>query len=84
MFQKKKEALYLNLIKKELLGSFGSLSHLWGFTTSGMLGYDENGEGIWKMCKDEGKLMGMAPDGYYDEKIYKIYSAEFHYIQSLV
>jgi carbamoyltransferase len=29
-------------------------------------------EGIWRMCKDEGKLMGMAPDGLYDEKIYNI------------
>jgi len=56
----------------EPYSEFGSLSHLWGFSTSSIMGYDENMEGIWRMCKDEGKLMGMAPDGLYDEKIYNI------------
>ena len=60
----------MTLVKSEPMSSFGSLSHLWGFSTSSIMGYDKWGEGVWKMCKDEGKLMGMAPDGYFDEKIY--------------
>lgn len=62
----------MTLVRTMAYANFGSLSHLWGFITSSIRGYDEYGEGNWKMCKDEGKLMGMAPDGYYDEKIYKI------------
>ena len=69
----------MNLIRTMPYAGFASLSHLWGFSTSSMRGYDENNEGIWKMCKDEGKLMGMAPDGYYDEKIYKILNSLVNY-----
>ena len=62
----------MTLIYSYDLCNTGSLSHLWGFSTSGIMGYDKNGEGIWKMCKDEGKLMGMAPEGHYDEDIYRM------------
>lgn len=62
----------MNLIKQVPFVSSGSLSHLWGFSTSSMMGYDKYHEGIWKMCKDEGKLMGMAPDGEYNEEIYQM------------
>lgn len=69
----------MNLIRTMPYAGFGSLSHLWGFSTSSMRGYDEFNEGVWKMCKDEGKLMGMAPDGYYDEKIYKLLNSLLDY-----
>jgi len=69
----------MKLIQSHAFASFGSLSHVWGFITSSMKGYNEYGEGIWKMCKDEGKLMGMGPNGYYDEKIYKILSSIINY-----
>jgi carbamoyltransferase len=69
----------MSLIQSHPLASFGSLSHVWGFSTSSMKGYDQYGEGIWKMCKDEGKLMGMGPNGYYDEKIYKMLSSVINY-----
>jgi len=66
-------------IERGAYASFGSLSHLWGFATSSVKGYDDHGEGIWKMCKDEGKLMGMAPDGHYDDNIYKILNSLVNY-----
>jgi len=69
----------MTLVKSEPMATFGSLSHLWGFSTSSIMGYDQWGEGIWKMCKDEGKLMGMAPDGNYDEKIYKMLKTCINY-----
>jgi carbamoyltransferase len=69
----------MTLVKSEPIASFGSLSHLWGFSTSSIMGYDKWGEGIWKMCKDEGKLMGMAPNGYYDEKIYNMLKTCINY-----
>ena len=62
----------MTLLRSFPIASFGTLSHLWGFSTSGILGYDRWGEGIWKMCKDEGKLMGMAANGHLDEEIYKM------------
>lgn len=69
----------MTLLKQLPMSNFGSLSHLWGFSTSSMMGYDKYFEGIWKMCKDEGKLMGMAPDGVYDDKIYKILNSIIDY-----
>lgn len=69
----------MTLHRKYDFREIGSLSHLWGFSTSSIMGYSEWGEGIWKMCKDEGKLMGMAPDGVYDEKIYKILNSLIDY-----
>jgi carbamoyltransferase len=59
----------MTLLKSMDYCTFGSISHLWGFSTTGMLGVDKNGASFWKICKDEGKLMGMAADGYYDENI---------------
>jgi len=69
----------ISLFRTYPFNSCGSLSHLWGFSTSSMMGYDKFEEGIWKMCKDEGKLMGMAADGKYDEKIYKILNSLIDY-----
>lgn len=57
----------------------GSLSHLWGFSTMGMMGYDEWWEAHWKICKDEGKLMGMAPEGEYDEKLQSYFKSIIKY-----
>jgi carbamoyltransferase len=69
----------MTLVHRLEMASNGSLSHLWGFSTSGILGYDQWGEGIWKMCKDEGKLMGMAPEGFYDEDIYRMLNSCIDY-----
>lgn len=57
----------------------GSLSHLWGFSTVTINGYNQNFYSIWKICKDEGKLMGMAPEGKYDERIYRILNSLIDY-----
>ena len=57
----------------------GSLPHVWAFVTSGILGYDKYMEGKWKMCKDEGKLMGMAPEGDYNEIIYNLLKSVINY-----
>jgi predicted NodU family carbamoyl transferase len=59
----------MTLFKSMDLSTFGSLSHLWGFSTMGMMGWDDHGSPIWKICKDEGKLMGMSADGHYDQNI---------------
>ena len=59
----------MTLFKTMDMSTFGSLSHLWGFSTMGMMGWNDYGEPIWKICKDEGKLMGMAADGHYDQNI---------------
>ena len=69
----------MTLLQSMDFSTFGSISHLWGFVTSGILGYDKIGEGIWKMCKDEGKLMGMAADGYYDENIIRMLKSVIKY-----
>ena len=61
------------------MASTGSLPHLWAFSVSTIKGYDENGESVWKMCKDEGKLMGMAPDGEYNQKFYRILNSLIDY-----
>ena len=60
----------MTLLHSFPMSSYGSLSHVWGFSTSSIMGYDIFGVGVWKMCKDEGKLMGMAANGHYDERIY--------------
>ncbi len=59
----------MTLFRSMDFSTFGSISHLWGFSTMGMMGWDDHGSSIWKICKDEGKLMGMAADGYYDQNI---------------
>ena len=69
----------MNLLHNYDMNKTGSLSHLWAFSTNGIRGYDKYFQGIWKMCKDEGKLMGMAPNGRYDEKIYRILNSCINY-----
>ena len=56
------------------------LAQLWGYSLHGIKGFDaEKGGFVWKFCKDEGKLMGMAPDGYYDERVYNILRKAVNY-----
>jgi len=69
----------MSLFRQYPFKSCGSISHLWGFMTSAIMGYNQWGEGNWKMCKDEGKLMGMAADGHYDETIYKMLNSIIDY-----
>lgn len=58
----------------------GSLAHLWAFTTSQFMGYTEDkSDTIWHMCVDEGKIMGMAPEGHYDENIYRMLNSCIDY-----
>lgn len=52
------------------LNDYASLAHLWGFSVAYMM-KDKFGNNMWKLCKDEGKIVGMAPNGKYDEEIYK-------------
>jgi len=51
----------MNLAYSYDFSTTGSIPHLWAFAVSSIRGYN-NGVSVWKMCKDEGKLMGMAPD----------------------
>jgi carbamoyltransferase len=69
----------MNLVYKYDMCNTGSLAHLWAFSTNGIMGYDQFFQRKWRICKDEGKLMGMAPDGKYDEKIYKILNSCIDY-----
>jgi carbamoyltransferase len=69
----------MTLLKSMDYSTFGSISHLWGFSTTGILGIGENGDSIWRICKDEGKLMGMAADGHYDENIIKMLKTVISY-----
>ena len=69
----------MTLLKSMDYSTFGSISHLWGFSTTGILGPNENGASTWKICKDEGKLMGMAADGHYDENIIKMLKSVITY-----
>ena len=73
------EGSRMDQVLKLDLSTHGSLSHLWGFSTMGMMGYNEWREGHWKICKDEGKLMGMAPEGEYDEKLYRYFKSLIKY-----
>jgi carbamoyltransferase len=52
------------------LNNYASLAHLWGFSVANMM-KDKYGNNMWKLCKDEGKIVGMAPEGRYDEKIFQ-------------
>lgn len=69
----------MQLVLRGPFSTYGSLSHVWGFSTSSMKYYDDFGNGIWRMCKDEGKLMGMAPDGKYNQEIYNMISSCLNY-----
>lgn len=68
----------MNLAYSYDFSTTGSLPHLWAFAVSSIKGYNKKGS-VWKMCKDEGKLMGMAPDGYYNERIYRILNSIIDY-----
>jgi carbamoyltransferase len=67
----------MNLIYDYDFCNTGSLAHLWAFSVSQIR--DSMTESPWKMFKDEGKLMGMAPDGKYDENIYKMLNSCIDY-----
>ena len=69
----------MTLVRSMDYSTFGSISHLWGFSTTGIMGFGETGASIWKICKDEGKLMGMAADGHYDENIIKMLKSVIKY-----
>jgi len=58
--------------------TYASLPHLWGLSTAFML-YGQGEVKMWNMCKDEGKLVGMAAEGNYDENIYKILQSLISY-----
>lgn len=68
----------MNQILDGKLYWFGSLAQLWALSTI-FINYNGGLDKMWKMCKDEGKLMGMAPEGRYDEKIYKMLSSVVNY-----
>lgn len=68
----------MNLLYTYDFATTGSLPHLWAFSVSSIKGYVD-GQSVWKMCKDEGKLMGMAPEGKYNEQIYNILNSIIDY-----
>jgi len=60
----------MKVVHSDLFASGGTIAQVWGYVLHGIHELDKNGNFVWKMCKDEGKLMGMAPDGEYDEMVY--------------
>lgn len=68
----------MNQVLDGKMYSSGSLGQLWAMSTV-FLNYGDGPDKMWKMCKDEGKLMGMAPEGKYDEKLYKMFSSVVTY-----
>lgn len=70
----------LTRVMKDRFCMSAQIGHLWGYSLHGIKGWNsEKGEFVWKFCKDEGKLMGMAPDGYYDERVYNILRKAVNY-----
>ncbi len=69
----------MTLLKSIDLSTFGSISHLWGFATTGILTLGKEVKHNWRICKDEGKLMGMAADGHYDENIIRMLKSVIDY-----
>jgi len=69
----------MNLVKKIPMNTQGSIAGLWAFVTNAIKGYDSDGVPIWRMLKDEGKLMGMAPDGKFNPTFYKILKSLVNY-----
>ena len=69
----------MTLIKNIPISTQGSIAAVWAFTTNAIRGYDYNGDSIWKMLKDEGKLMGMAPDGKFRQSYYNILKSIVNY-----
>lgn len=68
----KAEGGKMEMVHRSHYPSSGTLALLWAYSTQSCRGVDQDGNFIWKMSKDEGKLMGMAPDGEYDEKMYRL------------
>lgn len=56
-----------------------SIAQLWGFVTTYIMGRDENCQFKWVSLKDEGKLMGMAPNGVYNQRIQTLLSSVLSY-----
>lgn len=69
----------MNLLLNHPLCTSASISALWGMSTTGLSGYDNQGYPIWVMVKDEGKIMGMAADGEFDPTIYKMLKTVVNY-----
>jgi carbamoyltransferase len=69
----------MNLVKKLNASNGGSLSLVWAFITAWMMGRQEDCWHRWRMCKDEGKLMGMAPDGMFSEDWQRIFDSILKY-----
>jgi len=62
----------MDLVHDNPFSTSASLSALWAHSCEGLLGPDKFGIPIWRMMKDEGKIMGMAPDGTFDPEIYQM------------
>ena len=60
----------LKLVNSDIFAMGGTIAQVWGYVLQGIHEPKEDGSFVWKMCKDEGKLMGMAPDGEYDQMVY--------------
>ena len=69
----------MNLVKKLDANKGGSISLVWAFMTTWMMGRFDDCWHKWRMCKDEGKLMGMAPDGMYSENWQRIFESILQY-----
>lgn len=69
----------MTLVRKLDANVGGSLSLIWAFMTTWMMGRQSDCWNKWRMCKDEGKLMGMAPDGMYDETWQRIFESILQY-----
>jgi carbamoyltransferase len=72
-----------NLVKRFPMSIQGSISAVWAFTTNSIRGYNPQGEPIWRMLKDEGKLMGCAPDGEFRENYYNILKSIINYDEGM-
>lgn len=62
----------MDLVHNLLYPLNASISALWGLSCVCIMGDNEKGQSVWKMMKDEGKIMGMAPDGEFDPVVYQM------------
>lgn len=69
----------IELVHKNYFPHNASISGLWAASCEGISGWGPDGTPIWRMMKDEGKIMGMAPDGTFDAKIYKMLRSIINY-----
>lgn len=65
------EGSEMKLVKNLKISNCASLGRLWMTVTEAM---------GWKILKDEGKVMGMAGNGNYNERLYKLLKTTCHYI----